>query len=307
MSTFLVTQATGSQSQTVIKNLIAEGVKVHALVRDPSKTLPAILHDPAVTIFKGSSVDADTVEAAAKGCSGVFLNTVPIPGVEEQQARSVVAAAKKAGVQSVVVATTMGTADRSLWDDEATKAAGLHGYYSSKAAVEDIVRGGGFASTTVLRPGFIHFDYIKGHSTGNWPGLETRGELDHDYDEGSRMPQTVAGDIGRYAAAALLDPARFDGAGIELTPENLTVAEAAAVVSRVAGREVPARRRTPEERDALRGKSFVQCFHFWLNSGKDLSRLVQAAREAEEKYGIKMTSFEEGLTADRELLLATLP
>jgi uncharacterized protein YbjT (DUF2867 family) len=306
MSTYLITQATGTQSGEVIKNLLAAGAKIHAVVRDPSKDLPAVLRDPAVTVFKGNSEDTDAVFAAAQGATGVFLNTFPIPGLELQQAQSVIAAAKKAGIKSIVASTSMGTSDKDLWDDDATKAAGLHGYYASKAAVEDAVWGAGFETTTVVRPGVIHIDYFGVHSEGNWPDLKTRGELDHDYEEGARMPQTVAGDIGRWAAAALLDPTKFNGAGIELTPEALTVEEISAIVSRVAGREVPSRKRSPEERDALLGKLFVQAFHFWLN-GKDLSRLVKKAREAEAKYGIKFSSLEEGLTKDRDLLMATLP
>ncbi|KAH6686419.1 hypothetical protein F5X68DRAFT_15799 [Plectosphaerella plurivora] len=306
MSTYLITQATGAQSREVIKHLLAGGAKIHALVRDPSKDLHPLLRDPAVTIFKGNSEDTDAVFAAAQGATGVFLNTFPIPGLEEQQAKSVVAAAKKAGITSIVASTSLAAGDRSLWDDEATKVAGLYGYFASKAAVEEVVKGAGFDNTTIVRPGFIHIDYLGTHSEGNWLGLKKRGELDHDYEENARMPQTVASDIGRWVAAALEYPAMFNGAEIELTPEALTVEEVSAIVSRVAGREVPARRRTPEERDALRGKFFVQGFHLWTN-GKDLSRLVTAAKEAEAKYGIKFSTLEEGLTADRELLIATLP
>lgn len=304
MATYLVTQATGGQAQAVIKHLLAAGAKVHAVVRDPTKTLPSILQNPAVTVFKGNSDNVDEIFQAAQGCKGVFLNTFPIPGLEEQQAQSVVDAAKKTGsIESIVASTSFATGDRSLWDDEATKKAGLHGYYSSKAVVEDIVKASGL-SYTFLRPGFIHFDYLAGHTEMNWTAL-SKGELDHDYEDSARMPHTVADDIGRYAAAALLDPAKFRTAGIDLLGESLTMEETAAIVSRVAGREVKARKRSTEEREALLGKLFVQGFHFWANV-KDFSPLLRAAKQAEAKYGIKFTPVEEALKEDRDLLLAVL-
>lgn len=306
MSTYLITQATGGQSQAVIKQLLATGAKVHAVVRDPSKTLPPILQDPAVTIFKGNSENQNEIYEAAKGCKGVFLNTFPIPGLETQQAQSVVNAAKAAGIESIVASTTFFASDPSVWDDDVTKSAGLHGYFASKAAVEKIVRAGNFASHTFVRPGFIHHDYLAGHTEGNWTTLTTRAELDHDYEEGTRIPHTMLGDLARFVVAALLDPAKFNGAGIELLAENLTVEEAAATLSKVAGREVKAKKRSDEEREALRGKLFVQGFHVWANE-KDFSEKMRAAKDDADKYGIQFTTLEDALMEDRELLVAALP
>lgn len=105
MATYLVTQATGQQGQAVIAHMVAAGFKIHAVVRDPSK-IPSTLQNEAITIFKGESTNFDEIYQAAQGCQGAFLNTFPIPGIEAQQAKTIVDACKKAGIEQLVAATT---------------------------------------------------------------------------------------------------------------------------------------------------------------------------------------------------------
>lgn len=88
MAIYLVTRATGQQSQLVITYLLAAGASVHAVVRNPQK-IPPILESPGVTVFKGESDNFETIFQAAQGCIGVFLNTFPIPGLQGGQARTV--------------------------------------------------------------------------------------------------------------------------------------------------------------------------------------------------------------------------
>ncbi|KAI1187215.1 NmrA family protein [Nemania serpens] len=301
MATYLVTQATGHQGQWTIRHLLAAGAKVHAIVRDPSKN-PDVLKSPGVTIFKGESANFDDVFQAAQGCVGVYLNTFPIPGLEAQQAKTIVEASKKAGLKSVVACTTMATGHRDLWDDDITEQCHLRDYYRSKAEVEDIVRGSGFEAWTILRPAVIHVDYMLPSARYNFPRLPTHGELDHFFADGARMVQTDAHDVGRYAAAALRDPARFGGHAIELGHENLTIEEVRDVLARVSGRDVGVKRLEPEDGDPVTG----QLFHLWANH-KDFSAVVAAAEEAQAKFGIPFTSLEEALRRDRSRLLECLP
>lgn len=168
MSTYLITQATGQQSRWVITHLLTVGAKIHAVVRDLQK-VPAVLQNPNITLFQGESKNFDDIYRAAQGCQGVFLNTVPFPGLEAVQAKTVVDACRKAGVESIVAATTHGTGNTAMWDDEATKKIQLHDYFASKAAVEDIVRGGGLEAYTILRPAVIHHDFFVPGTYGNFP------------------------------------------------------------------------------------------------------------------------------------------
>ncbi|GFP57679.1 NmrA-like family domain-containing oxidoreductase malD [Trichoderma asperellum] len=148
MATYLVTQATGQQSQMVITYLLAAGAKVHAVVRDPLK-IPSALDKQGITIFKGESTNFEEIFQAAQGCQGAFLNTFPIPGLEAQQAKTVVEACKKAGIESIVAATTVTVGNKAMWDDAATKEVGLREYFLSKAEVEEAVRNGNFKTYTI--------------------------------------------------------------------------------------------------------------------------------------------------------------
>ncbi|KAH6888441.1 NmrA family protein [Thelonectria olida] len=305
MATYLITQATGKQSQWTITHLLAAGAKIHAVVRNP-QSIPPVLKDPAVTVFKGESKNFEEILQAAKGCKGVFLNTFPIPGLEAQQAKAVVDACKEAGVESIVASTTMCTGNKSLWDDALIDEYDLRGYYTSKSAVEDTVREAGFKAYTILRPGFIHFDYLVPNAYGNFPRLPTHKELDHAFDDGARMPHTDAHDIGKYAAAALQDPAKFGGQELALAKENLTVEEVRDILVKVSGRDVRVRKRTPEEIEAAKATVVGQRFQLWA-SGKDFSSVVAAAEEVQAKFGIPFNSLETALQREKAALLECLP
>ncbi len=306
MATYLITQATGQQSKNIIKHLLQAGnVNIHALVRDIQK-VPSELHHSSIKLFQGESKNIDDVYKAAQGCKAVFLNTVPIPGLEPVQAKSAVEACEKAGVESIVVSTSLCTEKREYWDDEHTKKVGLHGYWSSKAELEDTVRRGKFKSYTILRPGVIHFDFFLPGSQGNWPRLSTHCEIDQLMNDDARFGLTDNDDIAKYATAALQNPEKFKGQEISLVSEALTMEEVVAIVSKVSGREVRAVKRTSEELEKLGARVFAQNFQLWFD-GKDMRPLAKAAPEIQAKFGIPLTSLEAALTRDKDRLLAGLP
>ena len=306
MATYLVTQATGQQSVWVITHLLAAGLKVNAVVRDPSKTLPPILSQPGVKVFKGDSTDLNSIYQAAQGCKGAFLNTFLAPGVETLQAKTIVEACKKAGVETVVASTTFGTGNRDVWDDEVTRACGLYEYYISKTSVEDAVRAGGFKSYTILRGGFMHFDYLLPSVNQNFPEFPTTGELRHPANEGTRLPHTDASDLGKYVVAAFQDMEKFNGQEIDLVNENLTIEEARDIIEKVSGRKVKLVKRSSEEFKEMLSSAGGQLFPHWANH-KEFGSLVAAARENPIKFGIPLTSLEATLTREKNRLLEAFP
>lgn len=305
MATYLVTQATGQQSRWVVTHLLAAGAKVHAVVRDLQK-VPPILQDPGVTLFQGESKNFEDIFRAAQGCRGVFLNTVPFPGLEALQAKTVVEACKKAGVESIVAATTFAASNKAMWDDDGTKKIQLHQYFTSKAEVEDIVRGGEFQAYTILRPAVIHHDFFLPGCLQNFPRLPTHGELDHLLNEGAKMAYTDAHDVGKYAAAALQNPSKFGGQEYDLANELLTMQDVRDILTKVSGREVRATKRTPAEMDEMGISVFGQKFYLWVNI-KDLSSVPVVANEVQAKSGIRFTSLEAALQRDKARLLECLP
>jgi uncharacterized protein YbjT (DUF2867 family) len=305
MATYLVTQATGQQSQWVITHLLAAGAKVHAVVRDLQKVPPA-LEKPGVTIFKGESTNFEEIFQAAQGCKGAFLNTFPWPGLETQQAKTVVEACKKAGIESIVASTSFTVGDKAMWDDAATEEAGLRPYFLSKVEVEEVVRGGNFKAYTILRPAVLHSDYLLPGAYSNFPGLPARGELDHACNDGVQIPHTDAHDIGKYAAAALQDPAKFGGQEIDLPNELFTLEEVRDILVKVSGRDVRVRQRTPAEVEEAMATVFGMRFQLWANA-KDFSGYGKLTKEVQTKFGIPFTSLEMALQRDKARLLECLP
>lgn len=305
MATYLVTQATGQQSQAVITYLLAAGAKIHAVVRDPLK-IPSILEKPGVTIFKGESTNFEEIFQAAQGCQGAFLNTFPIPGVEALQAKTIVEACKKAGIESIVAATTFIVNDKAMWDDQATKEVGLHEYFQSKAAVEEIVRGANFKSYTIVRPAVLHSDFMLPGVHLNFPGLPERGELDHAFDDGVPIFYTDVQDVGKYVTAAIQNPAKFAGQEVNLVKDLLTAEEVRDILVKVSGRDVRVKRRASVGVEELANSARGMLFHLWANK-KDLTPYVSVAKETESKFGIPLTSLETALQRDKARLLECLP
>ncbi|RYP89684.1 hypothetical protein DL770_004193 [Monosporascus sp. CRB-9-2] len=305
MATYLITQATGQQSQWVVRHLLAAGAKVHAVVRNLQK-VPPILQSLGVTLFQGESKNFEDIFRAAQGCRGVFLNTVPIPGLEVLQARTVIEACEKAGVETIVASTTFCVNNKAMWDDDGTKEIQLHHYFASKAAVEDLIRGSNFQAYTILRPAVIHHDYFLPDSLHNFPRLASHGEIDDLLNEGTRVPHTDAHDVGKYAAVALEDPTKFCGQEIDLTNEQVNFQEVRDILIRVSGREVRTIKRTPAELERMGISVFGQKFHLWANI-KDFRSLIAANNEVLAKFDITLTSLEAALQRDKALLLEGLP
>ncbi|KAI1173286.1 NmrA family protein [Nemania sp. FL0916] len=310
MATYFVSQATGHQSLATITHLLKTGAKIHALVRslEKAKTIP-ILHDTGVTLFEGESVDPDAVYKAAQGCQGVFLNTVPIPGLEIPQARTIIEESQKAGIKSIVTSTVFCTGTPNFWDDDATKSikvtdeVSLYDYFRSKQDVENLVRIAGFENWTVLRPGVIHIAYMMPHVMANFPKLHHNAELNHFCEPDARIAQTDCDDIGKYAAAAFQNPAKFSSESIELVSENMTQKEVTQTLARVTGRKVVSKQYGVEEYDP---NVFGAAFHLWSNI-RDFTEVMKKAEAAQAKFGIPFTSLEDALTRDREQVLECIP
>ncbi|KAK7952759.1 uncharacterized protein PG986_008487 [Apiospora aurea] len=306
MPTYLITQATGGQSGWAITHLLAAGAKVHAVVRDLNEELPAILRHPGVTLFQGESRNFDDIYAAAQGCQGVFLNTVPYPpGLEAQQAESALAASKKAGLETVVSSSTIGTEIEAVRDSDATKQIRLDAYYASKHCVEQLVRAAGFASYTILRPAVIHYDLCTARHLENFPRLASHGELDDLLAPGSKVPFTDASDIGKYVAAALLagpsESSKFASQEIDLCHEL------AGILNRVSGKSGvrAVKRASYAELQGMGAAVFGQLFHLLANV-HDFGDKGAAAAEVQARFGIPFTLVEGALARDREQLMETL-
>lgn len=151
----LLTGATGFLGHHVAQALVEQGYEVVALVRDPDAEGATRLPG-AVTLLQGNILDAASVEAAAKGCDALIhcagkvsrdpedataMNEANVEGT-----RTVLEAAKRAGIKRVVHASTSGTIgvsrdeDHIASEDDPTPLALINRwpYYRSKLYAERV-------------------------------------------------------------------------------------------------------------------------------------------------------------------------
>ena len=113
----------------------------------------------------------------------------------------------------------------------------MSGYYEMKTTGEDLAKSSGFQTLDILRPAFLMHGYLPPSSQAIFLGLEQR-KLVTALKPQTKVPNLQVEDVGRFAAAALLEPGRFAGREINLAAENLTANKVAEIMQDVAGIEV---------------------------------------------------------------------
>ncbi|MGV9215119.1 NmrA/HSCARG family protein [Micromonospora sp. RB23] len=245
----LVIGATGKQGGATARALLDRGVAVRALVRDVSTDSAQALAARGAELVKGDLDDEASLVAAAEGMDGLF--SIPFPDVtnlrgdaELVRGRNVVEAARRAGVAHVVHSSVSGAGDfhrnqpgwaEGRWDRQ---------YWESKAAIDEMVRTGGFAHWSVLKPSTFMENLVGwSYLFGDW----SSGTIITGFAADTRLPWVAVDDIGEAAATAFTNPGRFDGLDVELAGDLLTMTEVAAILSEVTGRTISAPVLTPQE------------------------------------------------------------
>ncbi|KAJ7741311.1 NAD dependent epimerase/dehydratase [Mycena metata] len=309
MSTFLVTGATGRQGGPTARLLLAKGAKVHALVRDPDSPASQALRSLCATLFKGDFDDTAAITAAMKGVNGVFLNPYPSftdPNYEIATAQKFVDIARTAGtVTSFVVSTSVvvSTFEVNYSSDASSVQADypfVSAYYASKAGIENAVRASGF-TYTILRPGWLMHNYIGEQTKFSWPGYNETRVLTTSYPPDFRLGHLDPADVGQFAAAALLDPARFAGKEIQLVHDWVTVGELAAHLSEAIGVEVKVKYRTEEESAAMRKQLPTVEVQLWKPTVKNLDDSAELA-----SYRFHLTTLKEFLEKEKVAVKKTV-
>jgi uncharacterized protein YbjT (DUF2867 family) len=302
--TFLITGATGSQGGATARTLLSQNVTVHALVRNINSLASQSLQRAGAILFQGDFDDTIAIKAAITGVSGIFLNPFPTadPELQVRQAQNFIdAAIASKAVETIVLSTAFFTGSRDIWGSTDPHL-GLQAYYSQKAAIEDAVRSAGLQNYTILRPSFLMQNYLLPQAAFLTPELSSEGVLVHIYEKGTKMPHMDAADVGKFAAAALLEPDKFRGEEIELGNENLTIEEVAGMMKEISGVEVGIRKRSEEEARMVWDNIPTLRFQRMANEN-DLSINGIALVE---KYGIRLTSFEEFLAREKEVLIGSI-
>ncbi|MFF3981132.1 NmrA/HSCARG family protein [Streptomyces sp. NPDC001828] len=287
--TVLVTGATGQQGGATARALLAAGVPIRALVRDPRSEPAQAIEALGAELVRADLSDRASLGPAVEGVRAVF--SVQMPPMTETgvdfagelaQATNLVDAAKAGGVRQFVQSSTSGVGEHTRvpgWSEN--RWAAMADYFHTKQAIMEAVRGAGFARWTVIKPAFF---------MENLPLLAPRGPgggLLTVLKPNTELALVATRDIGRAAAHALRDPDRFHQVELELAGDLRTMEQIAHILSAAWGVPVTAPSMSLEEAlDA--GMPAWGAGHEWNNA------VLQPARpEFARELGIPVTTFAE--------------
>ncbi|GLW20594.1 hypothetical protein Mame01_06370 [Microbispora amethystogenes] len=290
----LVTGATGRQGGATARALLANGVPVRALVRDPTSARARAVEELGAELVTGDLNDRDSVVRAARGARGVFsVQMPPIKGDaydfegEVAQAVNLVEGALAAGVPQFVHTSVTGAGRHTEapgWAEG--RWASIEPALSAKAEAQERVRKAGFTRWTIIKPGFFMENFLP--STAYLLPRGVEGGIVTVLRPGTRLSLVAAGDIGAAAAAAFAEPDRFHEVELELAGDHLAMTDIAEVLSRVLGTELAAPDMTMEEAIAAGMPGAGVTSHEYIDT------VGQPARpEYARAFGIPLTTFEE--------------
>ena len=127
----------------------------------------------------------------------------------------------------------------------------LTAYFSQKSGVEEVDKAAGFEYWTVLRQDWLEYNYLTPGCAIHFPEYQSEHVLTISYDPSFKQRYFDPYNVGKFAAAALLEPVGFYGHVIEIAGESLTFEEVVERLSKVSDVQVPVRFRTEEEREEL--------------------------------------------------------
>lgn len=215
MTTHAVTGATGQQGGATARALLAAGANVRALVRDPDAAAARALAGAGADLVRADLTDPASLAAAFTGVDGVFAMTTSFTprGTEGETADGVriADAAAAVGVPHLVY-SSVGGAERGT---------GIP-HFESKRRVEEHLEDLDLP-TTFVRPVFFMENLAP---VAGDDGTVLRLPL----PAGVPLQMVAVEDIGRVAAAVLLDPSRVAGGAVEIGGDELTGEQAAAAL-----------------------------------------------------------------------------
>lgn len=267
----LVTGATGQQGGAVATALLAKGQKVRVMSRTPEKA--SALAKAGAEVVKGNLTNPSDLLAALRGVHGVFAMSTPFEAGMEAEVRQGIMladAAKQAGITHYVY-TSVGSAHRNT---------GIP-HFESKWKVEQHIRQIGLPAT-ILRPVW----FMENFTTFAKPSAQ--GVLMLPIKPARKLAMVALKDIGAFGAAAFLRPNDFLGQAIDLAGDDLTMPEAAALLTKAMGRPIRFQEFQMEQAETAMGHDLATMFRWFNEVGYAIN--IPALKQ---QFGMPLTTFPE--------------
>ncbi|KAI6350687.1 hypothetical protein MCOR25_010477 [Pyricularia grisea] len=315
VKTVFVCGGTGTQGGALARQLLPKGVAVHTMTRDPSSAAAKKLESLGAKLFRGSFDEEEVIRRAVQGVDAIFLNFMPNlsnPQGDIKHARSIMRLAREAGARHVVYSSGLGI-DRlevllqdQVGGERSALSAGAErspllasGFFNVKVEIEEAVASAGFDTWAVLRPAFFMANFVL-PKVAMYPGLAETGRANTAWRHDTLLPLVDDETIGVFAAAAVLEPERFDGKKLDVADELRTVDECLGMLGDATGRDLRLVELTDDEvEDRITTNLFT--------AGELLTRRLAECLDfdAVKRLGLPLSSFDKFLQREKDIVLAT--
>lgn len=212
----LITGATGTNGQELVRQLTAAGERVRALVRAPADATG--LTGPNVELAAGDFEKPETLEAALRDVDKAFLLTPLAERFVEWQS-AFIKVAQRAGLKHLVKFSAMGAGVPEI------ELLRLHGQ------TDDLLRGSGLPFT-ILQPNSFYQNILSSVET-----IKTQGAFYWPLKNAALSTVDIR-DISAIAVQALTRSGHEGQTYVITGPEALTFEQAAEILSAVLGRTI---------------------------------------------------------------------
>ncbi len=237
----LITGATGRTGKEAAQQLVAKGVKVRALVRNPAKA--AALQAAGVELAPGDAGDAAAVRRALEGVSGI---AIILPNGESQLAleKQLATLAAEAGVAHIVKVSSVESVPgapnpvhRTHWESE------------------EHIRSLGKA-WTMVRPSFYLQNFLSNAAT-----IKADGKFYYPFGHKGAAVLTDSRDAGFFVAHVLSTPGHANKSYDITSHELLSFHQIAAVFTQELGRRIEYVPQDPAAYKAFLGRFVTSQWH----------------------------------------------
>jgi uncharacterized protein YbjT (DUF2867 family) len=220
----LVSGATGQQGGAVVKALLKDGHQVVGITRNVESPKAKALAEQGVEMVSVDFTDKDALVEIMKNVDTVFSMTTPFQdGLDKEieQGKSMATAASEAGVGHFIF-NSVADADR---------ATGIP-HFDSKYEVEKHIAALKL-NYTIVGPTY----FMDNMMFFNMDGLK-EGVLRVAMPADRKLQQIAVEDIGKFVGVVVNERENMFGKRINIAGDDLSGEEAAAILSKVTGREI---------------------------------------------------------------------
>lgn len=290
MARVLVLGATGRQGGAVARQLTARDHEVTALVRDASSPGAQELADEGIRLTTGDLRSEEALAHAMSGHDAVFGLSIPFgEGGKDEEVRAG-RALVDASAQVHLVYSSVRGGDRI--DESGVDHA------DSKQLVEAYMRERS-TPTTVIGPVY----FMDNALAVDFSGLR-RGVLSTPLTAHKRLDQVAVADIAGMAVYAIEHPDTMIGQRVDIASDSVTGAQAAEILSRVIGRDIPYEQLPIEVVRKYTGEEFVAMWESFEHNRDFLDIATLRARYPD----VQWHSYESwARTVDWENIMSAAP